>query len=158
MDNEHSRAPQTALDRECRVFSRYLIGQSPSAYVLGKYRDAHAKLPDLRDGAPAPFDALLIRLAGWNPFLTRLVDSYACVLFKPSRVRTKLVVLLAILESCAPSHRSFDLAEPGGKAMIFLIALYHGFTFLGAFVLATIVLSPVRFLFERGFARLGTSR
>ena len=153
-----SRSAQNALDRECSVFSRYLIGQPPSAYVLSKYRDAHAKLPYLRDGAAAPFDALLIRLAGWNPFLTRLVDSHARVFFKRSCVRAKLVVLLAILESCAPSHRYFDRSEPCGKAMLLLITLYHGLTFLGSFVIATIVLWPARFLLECGFARLGTTR
>jgi len=153
-----SRPTQNSFDRECSVFSRYLIGQPPSAYVLSKYRDAHAKLPGLRNGAGGPFDALLIRLASWNPFLTRLVDSHARVFFKHSCVRTKLVVLLAILESSAPSHRYFDLSEPCGKATLFLMTLYHGLAFLGSFVLATIVLWPARFLLERGFARLGTTR
>ena len=147
-----------ALDRECSVFSRYLIGQLPSAYVLDKYRDAHAKLPCLRDGEAGPFDAWLICLACRSPLLTRLVDSYSRVLFKHSRVRTKLVVLLAILESCAPSHSYFDRPEPCGKAMLFLMTLYHGLMFLGSFVLAAIVLWPARFILERGFARLGTSR
>ena len=92
-----SSSAHNALDHECSVFSRYLIGQPPSVYVLNKYRDAHAKLPSLRDEETEPFDALLIWLACRNPFLTKLVDSYSRVLFKRSRVRTKLVVLLAIL-------------------------------------------------------------
>ena len=158
MDNEHSRSAQTALDRECRVFSRYLIGQFPSAYVLDKYRDAHAKLPGLRDGKAGHFDALLICLACRSPLLTRLADSYSRVLFKHSRVRTKLVVLLAILECCASSHRYFDRPEPCGKAMLFLMTLVHGLIFLGSFVLAVIMLAPARFLLERGFARFGTTR
>src|SRR5260370_806200 len=39
----------THLERECRSYARYLIGQAPSAYIIEKYLDLHAG--SLRHGA-----------------------------------------------------------------------------------------------------------
>jgi len=48
------------LERECRSYARYLIGQAPSAYVIGKYRDFHQETDSAAlDG----FDRFLVRVS-----------------------------------------------------------------------------------------------
>ncbi|MGH7321131.1 MAG: hypothetical protein ACRELA_16100, partial [Candidatus Rokuibacteriota bacterium] len=116
----------TDLDDECRVFSRYLIGALPGDYILAKYRDAHARLPALGGGAPARFDALLLALSARRPILARLVDSYARVFIRHSRVRVKLVVLLAILECSPPTSPHFDGPDTTSLTMLALRTLRDG--------------------------------
>ena len=104
------------LSDECHVFCKYLINQKPNNYILEKYREGHSasKLYENR------FDKLLIRIARINPSFTKLVDTYARVCFQNSVVRKKLVLLLAILESCAPTHRYLDVADAHGKTIFYI--------------------------------------
>ena len=66
---------QPNLERECRLFSHYLIDLSPSDYVLSKYQEAH------RFGSPPVgrpiqrFDSIVLWLALKNPFILRLADT-----------------------------------------------------------------------------------
>src|SRR5262245_43793124 len=101
----------TILDRECNVFCRYLIGQTPNDYVRKKYRDAHGSRSLVGGGCISPWDALLIRIARISPWSTRITDVYSRVFYGSSLIRKKLVLLLAILESCAPSHRYLDSVD-----------------------------------------------
>lgn len=93
-------------DRECRVFTRHLLGVEADAFVLATYRDAVARVPAL---APASaFDEALLasarRGAGW----TRIADAYAALLARDSALRRRLVMALAILETRAPFHHRID--------------------------------------------------
>src|SRR5205823_3568092 len=110
----------TNLDRECTVFARYLVGESPGGYVLEKYRDAHAKsaLADIRvDDA---FDRVLLHIALVHPVATKLVDAYTAFFFKTSTVRKKWVLLLAILESAPPAFHLFDSPDHGTTTSLVL--------------------------------------
>ena len=64
-----------SLEEECELFSRYLIGEKPTSYVLEKYADAHenADLP----GAVhvTSFDSLLLEIATFHPV------TYSCSRF-----------------------------------------------------------------------------
>ena len=98
------------LDRECSVFSIYLIGEPPSEYVKRKYREAH-QTGLLLDAAAQPAEDFLVRVASIGPWSAKIIDAYTRI-FRPfSTVRKKLVLLLAILESCAPSHARLDSAD-----------------------------------------------
>ncbi len=106
------------LDRECRVFTRYLIGQQPTAYVLAKYADYHRASAAMADLAADRFDCFLVSMAASGPILARLVDSYTARFYKGSAVRKKLVLLLALLECSPPSFQYLDAADSAGTAAI----------------------------------------
>ena len=64
---------RNSLARECEVFSRYLLGSAPNAYVTGKYLDAHQR--ELNYTAHGSFDSLLAKFAAQGPRRARLADS-----------------------------------------------------------------------------------
>jgi NADH dehydrogenase len=110
------RAPETiTLDRECETFARHLIGQAPNHAVRATYADAHRQLgldPDTR------FDRLLLAIARRGPWLTRMTDGYAALFARRAVLRKKLVLLLAILETCPPFYRDIDRTLPGSRGAI----------------------------------------
>jgi hypothetical protein len=90
--------------RECIVLTAYLIGRSADrhATVVSRYVAAH-RIPKLGLEGDGRNDAL-VALARRSPGAARLADAYARI-FEPTGVlRRKLVLLLAILETSAPSH------------------------------------------------------
>jgi hypothetical protein len=130
-------------ERECSVFCRYLASQTPNSYVLGKYADGHRSITYSTHGPARPIDRLLLKLAVAHPLATRVADAYARVFTPRGILRHKLVLLLAILESCAPTHKVFDGPHRKG-----VVSLAFGFTgaaagFAIAFVLACAVLLPI---------------
>ena len=81
-----------------------------------KYTEAHAhSLP-----APNRFDALLVRVARNGAIGTKLADSYARIFAPQALLRKKLVLLLAILETCAPSFRLIDEVDSGSRIVLLL--------------------------------------
>lgn len=143
-----------SLDAECVAFTRYLCGQAPTDYVRLKYREAHARLGALGGTLADPFDAVLLRLAR-RPGLTRLADAYARAFAVRSRVRVKLIVLLAILESCEPTHHHFDGPDACGAPRLVLRAASHAIRSALALLGAVLVLRPLHFFWRRGPASAG---
>jgi hypothetical protein len=114
------------LDRECRVFCRYLVNREPGAYVLGKYYDAHVATAG-RDALPAAlFDAWLLSTGKTHPLLTRLADVYARFVRPRTELRRKLILLLAILESCAPTDAEFHLSHAVYTPIVLVRLLGYG--------------------------------
>lgn len=131
------------LDRECTLFTNYLIRQDPTPYVLAKYRQAHragAKLYQIQVG---PFDRLLLELSQSHLAATLLVDAYATLFFRNSLVRKKMVLLLAILESCAPTFALFEETDPGGASVFVLGFLRDGLVFALVAAVASVILLPL---------------
>jgi hypothetical protein len=130
------------IERECRTYSRCLIGQNPSAYVIEKYRNFHQQLEN--DLALDRFDRFLIAASARSPFWARLADSYASLLRKNSGVRKKLVLTLALLECTPPSFAALDRVPSGGPLgaalRLGLGAMQYAFTLL----LAAIIFTPAR--------------
>ena len=138
-----------ALDRECSVFCRYLIGQNPNDYIRKKYRDAnlsHAFDP----GNPShPFDDFLVAIAGISPWTTRMIDVYTLFFQRSSVIRKKLVLLLAILESAAPSHRYLDSVDSKIPLLFLMKCVFRSLTFVGLLLIVTVLILPFQ-LFVRG--------
>jgi len=83
------------LQRECRLFTQYLLGCVPDRYVERKYIEAHEMLSNL---APANrFDVFLIGTARRHSILLKLADAYAGIFDNRGLLRKKLVLLFAIL-------------------------------------------------------------
>ena len=142
-----------ALDRECSVFCRYLIGQEPNEYVKRKYRDAHRSLSWARVDQANPSDIFLLHVARIRPWSSKVIDAYARVFRPASLVRKKLILLLAILESCAPSHLYLDAVDASSIPAFVLKSLPRCATFVLAFSLAVFLIFPLE-LAARGSAKL----
>jgi len=134
-----------ALDRECAVFCRYLIGQEPNEYVKKKYRAAH-KTGFLRGERTYPTDSFLVKAAGIGPWSTKIIDAYTR-LFRPfSTVRRKLVLLLAILESCAPTHTYLDSVDSNSIPFLFVRFIQRCLTFALIVIVSIVVILPVELM------------
>lgn len=130
------------LDRECIAFSYYLIKQEPSHYVLDKYRDAHETSDLIPSRETNRMDQLLLNVSIRHPFATKLVDSYTSIFFKTSMARRKWILLLAILESCAPSHQHFDSPDSRSRSLIVITILWKLMGFLITLCVSTILFTP----------------
>ena len=132
------------LDRECVVFCRYLIGQKPNEYVKKKYREAHRRNSLLCDRGSDDSEGFLVKFASMSPWTSRLVDVHDRVFRKSSLVRKKLILILAILESCAPTHQYLDAVDSATVMRLFLSALYRCSTFVLMLLLAIVVIVPLQ--------------
>jgi hypothetical protein len=131
------------LERECRSYARYLIGQAPSAYVIGKYRDFHLE-SDASARTLDPFDHFLVRVSARAPFWARLADTYATRFRKNSTVHRKLVLMLALLE-CAPT--SFVIVEQmrgGGLVGAAALVGWEAARYALVLVMSIAIFTPVR--------------
>jgi hypothetical protein len=148
------------LDRECGVFCRYLIGENPNEYIKKKYRDAHLGHPFTASNASHPFDEFLLGMASVNTWTTRLIDVYSVVFQPSSLVRKKLILLLAILESSAPTHRFLDSVDSNFLLFFLMKCVFRLLTFFGVLVVVIVLIFPLQ-LFVRGsvnFLRLCLAR
>lgn len=131
------------FDKECRVFTRYLVKQEPTAYVLEKYNHLHGTL----DFEPKDFhDALLLKLAGKGFFLTRMADAYSRFFRSDSALRKKLAYLMAILEVTPPYFRFYDTADGGGKLGLLIKTGIKGGTLALHLLFSFIFLFPFQVL------------
>lgn len=140
-----------ALARECDVFCRYLIGRAATPFVTGKYTAAHACDP--RYHTPSSFDSFLLAIAGSSPQLVQGVDSYACVAARASLLRRKLILLIAILESCSPENGYEEQIQDTSAINVIARMGWRGLLFAGRFVLAALLLAPFHFAFSIGTVR-----
>ena len=130
------------LDGECDVFVRYLTGVAADPVVRSSYRDAHEQGVL---GEPADrFDALLVRWAAAGPVRARWVDGYARFFASGGLLRRKLVLLLALLESRAPSDGLVDRVEPGSRVGFLARMTLEMALFALRLVAAAFVLLPAR--------------
>ena len=130
------------LERECRVFARYLTGREPSHYIIEKYLDFHQKI-GVRGGG-ARFDGFLVSTAARGPYWTRLADSYGTLFRKNSVLREKLVVVLALAECAPPAFEDMDRVPGGGLAGASLRMAAGGLSYALALVIGTALFFPVR--------------
>lgn len=134
------------LDRECTAYARYLTGQAVTAYVLGKYADAHHRHPELNAATAPRFDRFLLSVAGAHSLGTWLVDAYTAVFLKSAVVRKKWILLVAILESAAPTDRFFDRPDPGGLVAAVARLGWRGVTFVVGLLVSSVLFLPVQLL------------
>lgn len=132
------------LEHECITFSRYLLNQDPGRYVIDKYCEAHATSDFLGADNPSLFDRMLLSLSVTHSALAKLVDSYTCIFLKSATVRQKWILLLAIMESCAPTYQHFDSPDSASKSLFFARMTWQGIVFLTCLCLSILVFVPLR--------------
>ena len=131
------------LDREARVFTRYLIGAGVTPYVAARYAAAHAALPALSSGTW--FDGLTVALARVHPIAAFVLDAATRILAPRGRLRCKLVALLAVLEVSAGTHGRIDQAW-GPWPLAFVVLAARAPLFLVSAVGGAVLLAPLRAL------------
>ncbi len=136
------------ISEECHVFVRYLIGQEPSNYILRKYIEAHT-IRHISSGIDEPvFDKFLLYVARRHPCLTRMIDTYTCIFLRKSLIRKKLVLLLAILETCSQTHSYFDCPYASNKIILCLKMMQNGIFFMVRMVVSILIFSPLYLMFN----------
>jgi NADH dehydrogenase len=103
-----ARDSDGVLRGECAVLARHLLGFSASPALCQRYvRQQRALGLD----SPSGFDALLVRLARRGGVALALADSYAGWLARRSVLRTKLVGVLALLETSPDNFAAVDAPD-----------------------------------------------
>ena len=141
-----SRVSADVLKGECEVFSRYLVDHDPNAYVTAKYKDAHLTGIFAHPASGPPFDDLLLLISRVHPMVARLVDTYTSVFRKNSIVRKKMILLLAILETCSPTFVDFDLVDSRGRAGLCLGIAGQSAAFGVSLILGTLLFLPLQMI------------
>lgn len=151
-----SESSQHILERECRLFAAYLIGQTPSAYVVEQYVRA-ARVHNLAQDKDFPcLDRTALKIARRGGVFARWIDAY-CALFRPGgALRRKLVLLSAILEHVAPASDHFDRVPPGSAVQTILVVTGYGIKFVLSLVMGVLLMVPA-VLFCRIAARAASS-
>ncbi len=103
------------LEKECGVWSRYLVDRMPSSAVLARYQDAHAQGIVEGPESCSTFDRVLVRVARIAPSLARLCDVHARIFRPAGLLRRKLVLMFALLEADRQSHARVDEASAGSR-------------------------------------------
>lgn len=138
------QAGRAILDRECRVFTKHVLGCPPDAYVTRKYVEAH--LVSTAFGAASRFDAFLLGFARRHHLFARTADSYASLFFPGAVLRKKLVLLLAILETSPPYYRTIDQAPGEGRTLLVRLSIRAGVAMLCT-LLGALIFVPTRLIF-----------
>ncbi|MBN2346080.1 MAG: hypothetical protein JXO51_06785 [Candidatus Aminicenantes bacterium] len=130
------------LEREGRVFGRYLLGREAGAAVGARYAAAHGTL-DWGEGR-GWFERLLLAAAARHPLATRACDAYSRFLCPNSLLRRKLILLLAILELTPPFYREIDAAGPASAPKLAALIAWKGLTMAALLLPALVVLLPLQ--------------
>lgn len=146
-----ARCDLATIDRECDVFTRYLVSQPPTDYIHKQYEMAVLARDLANDAEFAAFDRRTLRFARRNIFFTRVADAYCAIFHRHGVLRRKLILLLAILEHTTPTAARFDWPKNRGSIGVATNLLLLGMSF-GLSLLAGIFLLLPSHLFSRNQA------
>jgi len=143
------------LRDECRLFSRYLLGREPDAYVLGRYVSLQ---PAALKGAPAlaPLDSVLLKTARSGVLGLKIADAYARIFQPRGLLRRKLILIFAILENSRGFHSRFTSGASSSfpLTLVRLAAAVMGF---GLALSASLVVIGPRAVFASWHSRRSTA-
>ena len=128
------------LQRECRLFTQYLLGCAPDRYVEQKYIEAHEVLSNL---VPVNrFDVFLTSTARRHSIFLKVADAYAGIFDNRGLLRKKLVLLFAILETSSPFFQKIDSVDRGGKFLLACKSVFRGFVSVLSLIAGAILFVP----------------
>jgi len=144
--------PVQNLSVECALLHRYLAGSAPTPYVVEKYCLAHEYVQGLQ--APSnSFDAYLSRISFRHPVMVRLGQAYARIFAPRSLARKKAVLMLAIVECCAPAKALTQQVQERSALGALLAAALSTATFVVELGLGALVLAPIQLVLGVGARR-----
>lgn len=96
---------RTKLAVEGRVLARHLLRTPVPEAVLSRYVEAHERGLLAGGRGLSPVDRMLVALAASGRLGTFVADGHAALFRRRGALRRKLVLLLALLETSAATHR-----------------------------------------------------
>jgi len=129
------------LEAECSVFGRYLCGIEPGDAIRRHYLRAHEPGSQGPVPAGAPDDPL-VAWARRGPAFTRVADGWAALFDRRGPLRSKLVLMLAMLESVADTSRRVDGPTTPGTVAFLLGAALRGVRFVLLLPVAAVTVGP----------------
>ena len=137
-----SESSQRVLEKECRLFTAYLIGQPPSVYVVEQYARA-ARVHNLAQDKDFPcLDRATLKIARRGRVFARWIDAYCALFRRGGALRRKLVLLSAILEHVAPASDNFDRVPPSGAVQTILAVTGYGIKFALSLLMGALLMVP----------------
>lgn len=136
--------PSANLTKECRVLTHYMIGAEPDGYICEKYRQGHECV--IFEDDDDVFDVVLTKAVRRCSYLTILVDVYSAVFRRNGLFRKKLILLLAVLESYAPTYKQIDSVSVSSRSVLYLMAIKEIVTFSAALLLSVLAFGPFNLL------------
>jgi hypothetical protein len=107
------------LAAEGRLIGRYLVGVDPAPELIERYCRANEVL---FTDAPSPADRSILHFLEKHPRSLSLLEAAAGLVQPASRLRRKIIVMMAILET-APEHAGhFEFAGGGTIASVARLA------------------------------------
>lgn len=107
---------ERALHEEARLFGRYLLGRTPPADLLARYAEADRTIWTT---FPTPREAALVGFVRRHPWSVGILDAAAALLQPSGRLRGKILVMSAILET-SPVFADDFLPRSAGTLMLVL--------------------------------------
>lgn len=121
-------ASPATLEREARIFTRYLVDRPATDEIVATYVRAHE---EGRNGPGSGEGDGFVEFARRGTFAASLADSWAGLIDRGGVLRRKLVLLVAILETYADPGARLDSPSPGGLPVAALSLAGGGLAWLG---------------------------
>jgi len=144
--NIKMKKSKESLKRECIRFTEYLVNCYPSVYIQEKYLEGN-KFSGIENNINE-FDAFLIKVANKNTLMIKLADIYTAVFYRKAVLRKKLVLLLAVLESCPSTYSKIDSVSNDSKLFLFLKIAQKILIFSLLLPVSIIIFFPIRTMFD----------
>lgn len=136
--------PTKDLERQCRLFSLYLVSREPSGYVTAQYLEAHRTHPEFSNVRLDFFNRTLLRAALTSRPAASAADAYARILAPRSMLRKKLILLLALLEISPGSFDALEAPTAGSTARAYVALAGRCARFAVLLALSSIFLLPTQ--------------
>lgn len=133
------------LDEEARCFAGYLLGRPPDEYIIAAYRRLAPAVVD-SDDRLAAIDRALLTYARQGTLKARVADAYSRWFRPHGALRRRLVLMIAILECSASSHREFTSGHVAPRWSIPLGLFASGLGFVASLTAGVVLFAPRQLL------------
>ncbi len=136
MSNQKNQADNTdVLAHECRVITRYLLGQDPPEDLIQRYIQANSVL--FSDKA-SHSDLAVVAFVRRNPWSLPFIDAASALLRPNSLLRNKILVMIAILEA-TPQFTGAFIPEPSSIPLIAWRMARYGISITAKFLIGVFI-------------------
>ena len=151
--NERLAADSAALDAECRAFCVYLIGKEASDYIRQRYYEAHRRTDLVHQEPSNSFDRFVIRFGQRGILCARMADVYTRWFYRRSALRSKLLLLMAILECSRSTYGLFEASKSHSRALCYLVLMIQGIRWV-LFLMASLLFFSLSYLVVKFLDRI----
>ncbi len=139
--NEQSFIGDTVLEAECSAFCNYLVGREASEYIRTRYCQAHQRTDLVHQDPSNSFDRFIIRFGQKGILFTRMADIYTRWFYRHSALRSKLLLLMAILECSKSTYNLFEAEKSCSVIKFWFFFIANGIRWFLCLILSFIFFS-----------------